>query len=312
MKLHELLVASALCAVASAQSMTVDVIAPMQITATSGAQTQSTTLGAGPLPAIGLVPIVAGTFGQSLARAEFEWRQASSATEVRCLLDHRLEVVGPATGEASVGSTVVLLTVMSPTPGPMTLQLFSSFSMPAGTAHPLMRVDVGNDGSVEFTESSGGGTQLPVFVGASSLPIRIEMSSELLTAGSLSSALEVRLLPNTNTWITQVGLGCSATIGYTALPDFDGNLEVRMYPLQPQVLPLSFAIFGLGTQALPIGSVGQLGVPCVLLPTPDVVFFLGGSYTLVVPAAARPIDIWTQAITWPGLLLTESYLVQAQ
>lgn len=202
------------------------------------------------------------------------------------------------------------MTLSAPFVAAAQIEITNEISGPSWALIPVTRVDVGNDGSEEFSEQLvGGGTAIPVTFGPVPLVVRCTLGAQLSGSGNLLGTLRLRIVPR-DTFVAQWVSGCGGIDLQTA-PRFDGGLESVYVPslVEPGVL-----VFGLASQPLSLGSIG--GFPCFLLPRPDVVVLAAPftSQVLPIPAAVRPLNVFVQAVafSYGSLAVSPGKVVFAQ
>jgi hypothetical protein len=283
----------------SAQTLQIAAVAPTVVTVQVGASAQTNTLAAGPLSESQSVTASAG-FPVS-GNAAFSWVSAVSSGRMHFEARANMSIIAAGPASASVAPGEILVSLSLPSPTSVVLHLQKEAIGSSGAALPQMRFDVGNDGVFELTEASAGPTSIIAVVGPTPLVVRCVVSASLTGSGAIDGHISFDCVPSA-TRTQWVNLACSVG-SYFATPRFDGNLEVLQGPLSPMV-----AVFGLAWQPV------VLQPNCLLLPSPDFLLLLQpyAPTTLVIPAAARPVQFWTQAVEFTqGLRSTDAYRVDA-
>ncbi|MCB9879211.1 MAG: hypothetical protein H6835_16570 [Planctomycetes bacterium] len=296
-----------------AQTVTLAVAQASTVTAQLGGAQQVVPVPAGSLPSAGVVN-ASTSVGNGYVAADLSWSLYADdhAMEVRLMANCGISGAGATAAHASVAPTELLVTITNPTPMPLSFQLSRLVSGPAGDAIPLTRIDVLDDGFDELTENSPD-TIVPFYAvaGPSPLVIRCTLGADATVDGSLFANLFLSIRPG-DTLTSVVQSGCAGD-GFVTLPRFDGNLD---YEARPGFDGTSVAVFGLTTQPLFLGAqVAYPGGPlqaCLLVPRPDLLVFLPtlDTHTLVVPPAARPIELYVQAVRFGGPVLATSSAFQ--
>ena len=163
MQIPALLVSFACAGAVMAQSATMTLQSAIVAQVSSGGQTQTTTQAAGPVALNGLVTrSVGGTFVATT------WETLVAQTGVYFYTSSQAYVDGLG-GSAQTTGVDLLFELSNPTP--VDIDLYLQRSVMPGVA---LLVDVGNDGSVEMTQSSSSGNvTLALSIGPVPLPIRI-------------------------------------------------------------------------------------------------------------------------------------------
>lgn len=272
---------------------TVAVTAATPITAFTqiGGTLSTNTQPAGPLPAVGQTSI--GWFPFAVAglshAADFSATRFSFDAQAFCSVGSG-SGIGLAAGlQAPVE---LLLSLTSPTPMSMSLEFDQRVSGPAGMPMPLLEVDVGDDGSIEFSAASSSPPSVQLItVSAVPVPIRVRLGIQLAFAGDGEVAVAIVGRP-ANTAVLSMFPGCSNEV-VVYEPRFDGGLD---YAFVSQSFNPAVIVFGLAPQPLLLGS--QFSLPCLLLPSPDAVLLLPvqSQQTLPIPPSVRPLQFWAQLV----------------
>jgi hypothetical protein len=322
MDIPRLVITAAIAAAAlSAQSVsiTATLVAPASVEARVGAQVSSFAQPAGLLPpSLSLFPAVPlGPQGRAEVLFQANVEQGSQPG-----FGVRSQANGFSLGgtpvSTSTGTFEVLLQVQATAPVVATLVVDRDMFASAGTASPMMRVDVGDDGSFEVTELSAAGANVgPLALGVQPLPVRLRYRADTVGDQVLEARLGVRFVADNALTITQQILGCTADF-LSVAPSFQGaGLEFYVQPMMTG--DLSVGVLGLGVQPV-VTSVVYPG--CILLPTPDVLVLMPSLVRsqLPLPANVRPLDMFLQAVVlpmsssaaWSGsLVTTPGYRIQA-
>lgn len=291
-----------------AQSLSLSASAPVTLNASFGSVAQSSTLPAGPMPAVGGQSASAASFGGSTTVA-LDWHTDVRATELYCELAARCDASGFLTGQSTAPASDFLLALSAPTAMSVQILLEKEIAGVSWALVPVTRVDVGNDGSEELTEALTGDAA-PVFVTLDPTPllVRCRVGAQLNGPGSVLGKVRVRVMPRdiqVMPWIT----ACGPEL-LSLLPRLDGGLQCVHSPLftDPAVL-----VLGLEAQPLFLGS--AMGLPCLLLPRPDLVTLIAPwtPFVLPIPAAVRPVQVYAQTVSLGvfGLTVSTGYRVHA-
>lgn len=296
----------------AAQTVSLTSLNPIIATAAVTGQPQTATLAAGPVPSQGSLTATQGTSTAQYAFITAEWNLI--AIDHRVVLDLRQRVFGASAGplSASLSPGDFLLQVANPTPVLAALELTRSPLVPAGAAIQVLEVDIGNDGSVDFSATSPSSTvSLPVTIGP--VPLLIRLRNELSTQGPayIDMGMKVTIVPRPLITVTPAGTGCSLGHSQQLLPTFAGDL--RVFTVGPLTASHpSVTVFGWLAQPtlLPTPQPG----PCILVPTPDVMILsTWQGFTVPLPPAVRPVTFWTQAVALEpeGLTTTPASRIDA-
>jgi hypothetical protein len=306
-------------AITPAQSLTISAaaIAPVVVHAQAAASFDTDTQPVGPLPAFfGLGAGLSTGSGSANVSFVVEVAAADARVYVRGYAD-ALGVANPF----SEGSLDVELTVQAPSQVQGTLFVRRTLTGTAGVGLPLQRIDVGNDGSFEITESapafdgvpnlSLGPTPLPVRV---LLQIRAEDLQQSTTLRSIFTTLELHFVADNQLSIQPITPGC-APYDLVVEPSFVGNglqISGRSY-FSPGSGFYDMAFVVLGTGVQPVTLPSSFSFPgCLLLPSPEIVVPLPpfARLQLPLPAAVRPITFLVQGVDlWgSGLGYTDELL----
>lgn len=143
------------------------------------------------------------------------------------------------------------------------------------------------------------------------MPVLVE--ADLVGVGSSTTILAITATPRNGLLLTTPVQSCLAAFPPPlppVTPAFAGTgvmLTVPQDAFQPSVFVLGF-----GAQPLLLGALAR--IPCILLPTPDVVFFEPtGQALLPLPVSVWPLQFFVQGVTLTplGLAVTDGVLVQA-
>ncbi len=239
----------------------------------------------------------------------------TTPTGVLVELWQRATTVGAGPVSASLSTGVFVLQISNPTSVAAQLEL-SRVLTGSNSAAASFVVDVGNDGSVEFTDSSPSPVvSLALTIGPTPLAVRIQSQLTSSLAGTVDCQLQLLVSPTAGISTSTAVLGCDPLHIQQLLPTFAGDLQIRSFETVPIVAP-EVVVLGLGLQPVLLAPLSSTSLPCLLLPSPDLVAFLppGQTLDLPLPAAVRPISLWVQGVVWyaTGLQTTNGSLVLAQ
>lgn len=280
------------------------------VVAIAGTNVQVVPIPATPLAANGAHYTSASGPAQT-AYSSFNWTQAASTSSAEIILTAQSSVQGNASATAGPVDVVVLLSYPTPT----TVRLYASATRETvpGSPMPTARMDIHDDGVFEMIGAPSN-VFYPIVLGPVPTPVRCQLATDLSTDGNATAEVHLQLVTG-ETAISPLASGCQTGF-YWLQPRFDGGLD---FGTVPGAAGSVFSVFGLATQPLYLGNYASPGspvvLPCSLLPTPDLVTFLPTSATqvLVVPPAARPITMFSQAvrIVAGGLVTSDATYIQA-
>ena len=283
-----------------AQSLQPTATAPIALSINSGGTTLfSSTVPSGGLPAAGST-----TIGQPGTEAQFGWFATQANTGMTFSMNFIPTLSSPSAG-ASLQGSGILLALSAPFASPAMLELVGENFAYVG-ASPAFAIDVGDDGFPEVTELIPA-TSIPVVLGPVPTLVRVRITATQV--GSGSTTLWLRCYPDNGSDVQIWNVGCeSVPVGVQAR--FDGNFELGAFPMQGQP---TIGVLSLGLQSVLLGT--SFGVPCILLPAPDVVlaFPSTATTTIVVPPAVRPLFFFTQgvALSLNGLATGAAFAARA-
>jgi hypothetical protein len=304
----------ALAALAPAQGVAVAISAltPVTLQATLGAQQNQASLAPGPLSAFGQVGApVPPPYAYS--GAQIQWSLHEEAALSQAMLAAGCSVViGGSTASIGQSEFLVEFTGSAPTM-PGFLDLLRDDMLEPGSPYPLVAVDVDNDGTIDFANVPASFT-FPVVFGPTPKVLRVVMAAHLPGPGIASSQLRLRARPDNGLTITQNAAGCAHPLGLT--PVF-AQRGLRLTPM-----PLGgINVFVVGLSQQPVLLPPQYGLPCLLVPSPDIVLLdTTGELTIPLPATLRPITFHVQVVQvqFPplslntGLVTSDGFTIHAQ
>jgi hypothetical protein len=209
---------------------------------------------------------------------------------------------------ASVGLHHFVLLLTSSAPAAVELRVAAEQTLPPGATMAPLLVDVGDDGIVDWWSTAAEITTAAQ-IGPAGLRIRVRCGGTLSVPGTAARTLSIRATPANGLSIQPAALGCSPHApALQVAPSFVGSgvrLVADTTPASPAVL-----VLGLAAQPLLLPPFGT--TPCLLLPAPDVLALRVDAtpFELALPAAVRPVVVWSQAVfVAPQLLTSTAYLV---
>lgn len=298
------LTACLVTAALAAQTVTFSNLGPVNVQVTLNGQTQVSNLPAGPLPNTGACTAWRSTSFAEFAIAGVEWSLSTPAHGVYFDFSQRADLASVNPVSASVGPGDFLLQVSNPISMAVRLRLIRSATPPAGAATRILQVDIGNDGTIDFSESSPSTTlTLPLTVGPAPLLVRIHNQLSLPGPGSMGMSMQVIVEPTAGITATPLVAGCDLGHDQVLLPTFGGGLRVQT--TGPLLFSnLAVTVFGFTAQPFLLST--PMPTSCLLLPSPDVLLFVPFGQVLVVPLppSVRPATFWTQAVVLDPVGLT--------
>jgi hypothetical protein len=186
---------------------------------------------------------------------------------------------------------------------PVFLSMTRIVGQPANAPAPTTFVDVRDDGIPELTESSPVAvpSSMALTIGPVATPIRLRVAASHAGVGNSEVSVKLVVTPSvgitTNTWTA----GCGAY--YDVKPTFQDELQIVGVTNSNEV---TVAVLGLGFKPVFLGVPYQ--IPCFAFPSPDLLLLCppSGALTLPVPAAIRPLQLWTQGVSVSQSLLASS------
>lgn len=307
-------VLAALCAPCGAQAPTVGISAATSLSfqASSGGQTSQVTVPAGPLAASGGFGTSApsGVFAAD-ASAGTSWWTAATSHEVLVGLRLACSVASPGS-TATVGTQEFVVHFASAVPREVTISILRSSFVPPGAPWPLVAIDRGNDGSIDFPNATSGIESVEV-LGPAGLDLRFVLDASLATPGLSETQVSVVVTPSNQLQVVPSVGGCGlSTPDFWAIPTYaDSGIDLGCNLI---VDPMVF-VLGLAAQPVLLPA----SVPaCVLMPSPDLLVLptptaFQAIVHLPLPASVRPLSLWAQAVRLApqGLLSTNALRIQA-
>ena len=288
-----------------AQSFSATVVSPGLLTAQTGPHLQSTVIPAGAVSSLHLSASAGST--PDVCQAVFDLNTSANATGGRFDLTLFGSVAGSLPASATVSPLSVLAVATAPQPTTVRLELREYQTLVSGGIVPNLRVDVGDDGSYELSLPLQAQVDIPLVIDPVGVPIRIEADLPLSVVGSVTSALQMRIVPPDVVQV--INFGC------TGLPtdvqtDFQGNVLFN----EPYHFVFWFPVLGLSVHPVQLPSLSPL---CFLIPTPDAVLFTSPfvtTYGIQVPAAVRPVAFYAQDVLFDstGFSTTDAVRIQLQ
>lgn len=295
--------ALAIATTTSAQvSIQLATTAPMVVTCTEGSTTSSATQ-----PVATGVPIVqltASTPNTNVYAMVLPWSDPLGC-RIAVNLSATVGAGAPTGSSAAVGPGSVLAYLTCPTATPIRWQTTFVSNTDPGLPQPGIEVDIADDGVVDYINGQRVSPMTLDVVGPTPLPVRVTMTGMTQQAGFVGASLLLDMLPDTQVDVTTVAIGCTAgQASTTARPTFlSTGVRLSAYNHVPQV-PWVAMVIGWNTQPLLLPSFGSL--PCLLVPTPDVVLLQGQllpGVDVPLPPAVRPLTFWVQGVALGAQLM---------
>jgi hypothetical protein len=293
-------------------SVTLAAAASTTLRADVGGLLVTQALPAGPLAAVGSLRAEQLLPPAGIAFSQCDWHCSASSTEVRGSFAWFAGVTAPPPSFADTTLLDMVMTVNVSAPLAVFVEVGRETHLSAGATIAVQRVDVGNDGSFEVTETTPATVVLGPFAVGAALPVRVQLRAAQTGEGTALAGHTIRVVPSNDLVIgSGVPLGCAAD-QLQLLPSFVGRgIALRSSPN----LPGDLAVAVLGATVQPIVLPPQT-LPCLLLPALDFTVLLPATATadLPLPAAFRPIGFWAQAVVLSslgGLTTTNSFSVIA-
>jgi hypothetical protein len=299
----------------SAQVVTTGIEAATTLTATTlvGSQLSQSTVPAGPL-------VFGGNVGQTGndASASASWHGGASPLSALAQIRHLVTVITALPPSAAACATEHVVEFDASTPCPAILEFERTAWTSPGVVWPTVQIDIGADGGIDIANLLVGSTtlQLPDF-GTQPLRVRVVMSSAVVGVGFADTIVDVRVRPDNNVATWQIASGCgTAAHALKVLPIFtDRGVRLYVPPLSTGSTPMP-SVLVVGTSAQPQLLPPFQGLPCLVVPSPDLLLLStaqGQAVPVPLPLAVRPLQFHVQAVVlapW-GLTTTDAFLVSA-
>lgn len=270
-----------------AQSLQATATSPMALSVAIGTTTAfSTTVPSGVLPMF-----ASHWIGQPGLEAQWGWSTEQGNSGLAFSM-YWSSTIGAPSASASLQGQGVLLVLSTASASNARLELSGGNFDYTGAA-PALAIDVGDDGVAEVTELVPS-TSVSVVLGPVPTLVRVRITANQVGTGS--SGLSLRCIPDNASNVQVWTIGCES-VPVAVQTTFDGNFELGGLPILGQA---NLGVLSLQLQPLMLGT--SFGIPCLLLPAPDVVvaFPSPATSTLVVPAALRPLIFFAQGVALGG------------
>jgi hypothetical protein len=308
---RELALAVALAATSSLDAQTVGVslsaINTLTVAVGDGQQTVTNSSPTGPLPDQGEVVAWLPS-----AVADIRWSGGGASSAWARITQQAVVAPGTTGATSNSGPHEILVRFTSAVPLQVKLNASRIVQATPAAPWPAMDLDLGNDGSLEAANLS---TLTPAVWSASfgpqPLEVRVVLNASVGTAAAVVNELFLWLEPDDGIELRHVVAGCNPTLPPPppfANRQFDGSIVLVM---QEPPGTIAVAVIGFAPQPAFLGL--NMGLPCLLLPSPDVLV-VQPVVSLPLPASVRPVTLYVQgvSVTTQGLLTTDGYQVTAQ
>lgn len=305
-----LIVALAAMSPLDAQSVGVSLSAinTLPVVVSDGPQTVTSSSPTGPLPDQGqVVAWLPNVF------ADVQWSGGGAISAWARITQQVAAAPGTTGTVGSSGPHEILVRFTSSVPLQVKLNASRVVQATPGAPWPAMDLDVGNDGSLEATNlSTLNPAQWSASIGPQPLEVRVILNASLATAAAVLNDLFLWIEPDDGIDLRVLVSGCNPTLPPPppfANRQFDGSIVLVM----PQP-PGTIAVIVVGFAPQPAFLGLNAGLPCLLLPSPDVLVVQSAAFSLPLPPSVRPVTLYVQgvSVTMQGLLTTDGYQVTAQ
>lgn len=282
----------------AAQSVTATTAAlsPVAVNVTVSGVNTTNTQPIGPLAGQGSVQAQLGTPGAH-AEGFVRWSTDVDATATRVWLSNVLLGDPGVPCSVSIPSHSFLVSFTG-TPAGVScdLELFHFRDHPVGGVLPRIDIDLDNDGAIDLPGLALGTTTLPLIqLGSQAKPVRIVMSAQLPGPGWSLTTFAIAARPHNNVAMTQIVSGCPTLYGDLLAPVqvfADRGIDFRMAWGEYQ--QANVYVIGLGQQPALLPPQG--GVPCLLVPAPDILIGQATPLHIALPAIVRPVTFYVQCV----------------
>jgi hypothetical protein len=288
-----------------AQTVTVAAAAltPLTCAVTVGTQVSSQTVPAGPVANFGFIGVNPATL---LGSASLAWTGSATPTLAVMTMTFATHLNGATSARIGPGEFLVTFTGNSPTPMPVRYEAIAAYS---GTTAVQIAVDTGNDGTIDWQFGAGPFAGSVANLAAQPLPLRVVFDNQTLAAGSSLVTLSLRVLPDQGIHVVPMPVNCGL---FNNPYSVEALFDTTFADLQIRASTTAWHVLGLQAQPLLLPpSLTLTPVPCLVIPRPDVVLRTGTIF-LAIPAAVRPIVLYTQLLDFtPGLRVSDAFQVAA-
>ncbi len=256
----------------------------------------------------------------SQAGATIQWDASNPPTGQHVVLTHMLSGLPPGASTVSADGTFTIEFTATATTA-VILHVGGTAQATIGVPFPATTVDLNADGSIELD-----GTDQPIeglwnLVLTPGQPLRVAIAMHTTLPPNLvfvNHEVEAWLQPDNHLFVQGTALACGSpgsfatVVSMQAVPSFaDTGLDATCR-LNGLLVPTVHVI---GFAQQPVLLPGALGVPCLLMPSPDILLFAAtGQLHLPLPLSVRPVTFQMQgvALNAAGLLTSSGVQVVAQ
>jgi hypothetical protein len=225
-----------------------------------------------------------------------------------------LAVQSQVGASASTIQSDLQVILQAPAPRAVVLSMLPTLLLTAGATAPSMQLDLGNDGTFDIDLTTPNFT-LPLVIGPLGYVINCRMQADIASVGGnevvAHASMRFELRANNDLQVSPLIGGCGS--GSIDVGDSLANYGVHVGGWS---VDLPLAVLGLGTQPTLLPPSPLSPVPCLLLPSPDLVLLLPPTgFDLPIPPSVRPINLYVQGVglelNTAQLSTLQGYLVQA-
>ena len=298
---------------AQSVGVTVSALTPLTVQVTDGVATNVLTLPAGVLPAQGSLQAILPS-AATLGAAGSQWRASATNRYAAVHLTHALQnSAALRTFAGRCGPHEFLVEFTSAIPRATTLTVSRQLGLGAGAPSPTVQVDIGNDGVIDVVNpSSVTSSAHALSFGPQPLQVRVVVDAALGAQVGTYDEILLALEPDNDLVVTQPVATCAPSAPApppVLAPSFDDRgVEAWLFA---ETGEFALLVFGFTPHPTLLATNGAL--PCILLPSPDVLLLGNGLLHVPLPPSVRPATFYAQGVrlTQSGLRTTEGYSVQA-
>lgn len=298
---------------AQTPTVAITALASASVNCTSGTQSASNALPAGPLGYAFATTATLGPTGSPFLSARVDGFAIWSPSRMQITTTNFLVGTGVGVQQAAQASQDLLVQLSAPSAVPVVLSVVPTVLLSPGMPAPVQEIDVGNDGLIDWDGTFGAGPLGNFVLGPQPLLVRIRLASDLpIPLGAQfetsTSAITIHVDPDNQVLVTQNVVGCAGAAMQTPVPVFDGRgVDLLGNP--------GVFVIGFGVQPVLLGPQSPLPFfpGCLLMPTPDVLSFAPfGQLRISLPTAVRPATLYVQAVDLSApYRLTDGYRLVA-
>lgn len=311
-----LLATLALTSAVAAQTVSASftALAPLTAQCAISAGTNTSAVPAGPMsPVYNATASLTGQSGTQ-SQAMVDGFLIPSDRQVQITTTNFLFGTGIGFPQTASADQDLLVQLSATSAAPVRVNVFPRLELSAGVPAPLLEIDVGNDGLVDWFGSYGTSDLGSFVLGPQPLPIRMRLVSTLPIAPASfylhsTAGLTLLVTPDNQLGVVQNVVGCAGLGSMEPpAPVFDGRgVDVLTGP--------AVFVVGFGTQPVLFGPQSPLPFfsGCLLLPSPDVLLWEpSGHLRLPLPAALRPATLYLQAVfVGPVFATSDGFVIYA-